>query len=230
MLAARGVADRRAARPTPAARAAANAREIAHVESPPLAQIVEQMLTVSNDETAELLTREIGVVAHAGAAPTAAGTHEIPVVLAGLGGTRRRSWSLHDGSGLAPDDRITCAALSGVVALGDAAEVRGASIDGLAIAGQHRNAGRPARRNRSLYGRLRAKTGHIDGVVGLAGVIDRRRGPAFRRLRVHRQRRLLDDGGRKPAGQIAEAIGSYLDTRRSREPHLVPRAALECKP
>ena len=61
MLSARGVTIANGA--TDPGHAVAGApREIARVSSPPLDEIVDQMLTVSNDETAELLTRELGVV------------------------------------------------------------------------------------------------------------------------------------------------------------------------
>ena len=80
------------------------------------------MLTASNDETAELLTRELGVV-RGGGGTTAAGRRAIPAVLA-RSGVPVAGVVLHDGSGLAPDNRITCASLLGVVGLGRATEVR----------------------------------------------------------------------------------------------------------
>ncbi len=41
--------------------APAGARELAHVDSAPLSDIVRELLTVSDNYTAELLTRELGV-------------------------------------------------------------------------------------------------------------------------------------------------------------------------
>jgi D-alanyl-D-alanine carboxypeptidase/D-alanyl-D-alanine-endopeptidase (penicillin-binding protein 4) len=189
-------------------------RDVADVASPPLVQIVEQMLTVSNDETAELLTREVGRV-RAGVGTTAAGTLEIPAVLAALG-VPVQGVVLHDGSGLAPDDRITCASLLGVVSL--ATQARFSPItQGLAVAGQSGTlAGRLV--GTALAGRLRAKTGHIDGVVGLAGVVDAA-APAGHPSRDDQLVRFafLANGDFSTAtgdtlqDQIAATIGDYLD-------------------
>jgi serine-type D-Ala-D-Ala carboxypeptidase/endopeptidase (penicillin-binding protein 4) len=190
-------------------------REVARVASPPLDQIVEQMLTVSNDETAELLTRELGV-ARAGRGTTAAGTREIVAELTRLG-VPMEGVVLHDGSGLAPDNRITCASLLGVVALG--AQPRfSAVVDGLPIAGRTGTlAGRFG--GTTLVGRLRAKTGHIDGVVGLAGVVGAhpRRAERFAFLA---NGNFSTATGESLQDQTGEAIGRYLDEPDPR--NLVP--------
>jgi D-alanyl-D-alanine carboxypeptidase/D-alanyl-D-alanine-endopeptidase (penicillin-binding protein 4) len=198
----------------PGRASAAHEHEVARVESPPLGQIVEQMLTVSNDETAELLTREVGRV-RAGVGTTAAGTHVIPAVLARLG-VPVGGVVLHDGSGLAPDDRVTCAALLGALALGSQPRFS-AITDGLAVAGQSGTLiGRLV--GTTLAGRLRAKTGHIDDVVGLAGVIDAAT-PAGHPPddEVRARFAFLANGnfststGESLQNQIAETIGDYLD-------------------
>jgi len=205
---ARGVSD-------PGQASAPNERSLASVASPPLVQIVEQMLTESNDETAELLTREVGRV-RADVGTTAAGTLEISAVLAALG-VPVRGMVLHDGSGLAPDDRITCASLLGVVSL--ATQERFAPIaQGLPVAGQsgtlaERLVGTP------LAGRLRAKTGHIDGVVGLAGFIDAAtsaghpaRDDPLIRFAFLANGNFSTVTGETLQDQIAETLGDYLDT------------------
>ena len=110
--------SRRGAAPARRARSRASSRR----RSP---TIVEQMLTVSNDETAELLTRELGVARARRAAPPRAGHARDPGRARAARACRSTGVVLHDGSGLAPDDRVTCAALLGVVELGGAAEVRG---------------------------------------------------------------------------------------------------------
>jgi serine-type D-Ala-D-Ala carboxypeptidase/endopeptidase (penicillin-binding protein 4) len=77
---------------------------------------------------------------------------------------------MHDGSGLAPTDRVSCTTLLQLIEV--TSRPRFAAVDkGLAIAGQSgtlatRFVGDP------LAGELRAKTGSIDGVVGLVGRID----------------------------------------------------------
>jgi D-alanyl-D-alanine carboxypeptidase/D-alanyl-D-alanine-endopeptidase (penicillin-binding protein 4) len=166
MLEARGVTiDGGAA--DPGQPAPAGAREIARIESAPLAQIVGEMLTDSNNETAELLTREIGARrGHDGT--TEVGVRAIPQVLAGLG-VPVAGIDLQDGSGLAHENRVTCRALIGVLALAARPRLR-AIADGLAVAGR---TGTLATRftGTALVDRLWAKTGHITGVVGLAGLV-----------------------------------------------------------
>jgi D-alanyl-D-alanine carboxypeptidase/D-alanyl-D-alanine-endopeptidase (penicillin-binding protein 4) len=205
LLAARGVQISqgvRAETSTPA-----GTYEIARVESPPLAAIVEQMLTISNNETAELLTRELGV-ARGGAGTTAAGTRAVRAVLAPLG-VPVAGVDLHDGSGLAPDDRVTCDALLRVIDLADRRPF-GAIDRGLAIAGRtgtlaSRFAGTP------LEGRLRATTGHISGVVGLVGVIDGGPQRVDPRFAFVANGTFSTDGGAILQDEIATAIGAYPD-------------------
>ena len=144
------------------------AREIASVSSPPLSEIVAGMLTSSDNLTAEVLTRELGV-ATAGRGSTEAGTAAITSDLRRLA-VPVDGVSLTDGSGLAPSDRATCIALLRALRLGDRPRLA-ALREGLADAGESgtlalRFGGDP------LRGRLHAKTGQIAGVAGLAGVID----------------------------------------------------------
>ncbi len=148
--------------------APAGAVEIASVSSPPLAEIVAGMLTSSDNLTAELLVREVGV-ATAGTGTSEAGTDAVVAELTSLG-VPTEGVDLADGSGLAPNNRVTCDALLGVVGLGDRPRFE-ALRDGLADAGESgtlalRFVGDP------LQSRLHAKTGQIDGVVGLAGVVE----------------------------------------------------------
>jgi D-alanyl-D-alanine carboxypeptidase/D-alanyl-D-alanine-endopeptidase (penicillin-binding protein 4) len=169
------------------------------------------MLTDSNNETAELLTREIGR-RRADDGTTEAGTRAIPGVLAALG-VPVTGVDLHDGSGLAHENRVTCRALLGVLAL--AQRPRLAALDrGLAVAGAtgtlvDRFVGTP------LAGRLRAKTGHIDGVVGLAGVVS----PGARFAFVANGDFTTDEGARMQDA-VGSAVGEYLDT--AGPPGLVP--------
>jgi D-alanyl-D-alanine carboxypeptidase/D-alanyl-D-alanine-endopeptidase (penicillin-binding protein 4) len=188
-------------------RAPTGAREITRVESPPLSAIVEQMLTASNNETAELLTRELGF-ARGGAGTTAAGTQAVRAALAHLG-VPVAGVDLHDGSGLAPTDRVTCDALLRVVELGARAPLtaidRGLPVAGLTGTLTSRFSGT------SLVGRLRAKTGHITGVVGLAGVIDSQTGPAEPRFAFVANGPFSTDAGAQLQDEIAAAIGAYPD-------------------
>ena len=153
---------------TRSGRAPPGARELARVESPPLADIVAAMLTASDNYVAETLAREVGV-AHAHDGTSAGGAAAVVDVLKERG-IDTDGVALVDGSGLAPSNRITCDALVGVMDL--ASRPRYRALDrGLAVAGQ---TGTLARRfvGDPLQGVLRAKTGHIDGVAGFVGIVD----------------------------------------------------------
>ncbi len=140
-----------------------DAREVARVESAPMSELVAAMLRSSDNLAAELLTREMS-----DDGTTAGGVTALTAALTDAGIDTSRI-ALLDGSGLAPGDRIPCAALLQVLSLTDA---RFAPIDaGLPVAGE---TGTLARRflGDPLAGVLRAKTGNIEDVIGLSGVVD----------------------------------------------------------
>lgn len=147
-----------------------DAVEIASVQSPPLAELVAAMIRESDNLMAELLVREIGL-ARAGEGTTEAGTKEIVEVLRELD-IDVDGVSLIDGSGLDRGNRATCGSALGALDL--RGDDRFAALDaGLAIAGRtgtlhKRFDGTP------LEGRLRAKTGSLNDVVGLVGVLEGR--------------------------------------------------------
>ncbi len=184
--------------------APAHTRSIAHISSPPIGALVDEMLTSSDNYTAELLTREIGfAAAHSGT--TAAGIETITRTLAALG-VPTRGFALHDGSGLAPSDRVTCNALAQVLALMRTKQF--ADLDrGLPVAGQtgtlaERFVGDP------LAGVLRAKTGEIDGVVGLSGILDDGQHLRFAFLA---NGAFSTAGGRALQTEMARIVASYPD-------------------
>jgi D-alanyl-D-alanine carboxypeptidase/D-alanyl-D-alanine-endopeptidase (penicillin-binding protein 4) len=193
--------------------APANAQEIAHVDSPPLSAIVEAMLTASDNYTAELVTRELGVVTSK-TGTTAAGTTAVVGALMSLG-VPTAGMTLHDGSGLAPDDRVTCDALLRVLALAHRAKF--AAMDrGLPVAGRSgtlalRFLGDP------LSGVLRAKTGSIDGVVSLSGTIDAGPRPWFAFVA---NGNFSTAGGGQLQDDVAHAVARYPDSADTAE--LVP--------
>ncbi|MGQ0823863.1 MAG: D-alanyl-D-alanine carboxypeptidase/D-alanyl-D-alanine endopeptidase [Actinomycetota bacterium] len=164
LLSARGVIVGAVARAT----APLDAREVARVESPTVAEIVTSMLTSSDNLTAELLLREIGL-ARADAGTTDAGAQAAVAILDELG-VPTEGLVLADGSGLARSNLATCGTL--VAVLGLASDPRFAALDhGLSIAGR---SGTLATRLQGdpLEAILRAKTGFLDDVAGLAGVLD----------------------------------------------------------
>lgn len=185
-----------------------DAHEVAHVDSPPLSAIVAEMLTSSDNYTAEELLRDLAVGANgAAAATTEAGTqiveHEMGVL-----GIPATGLVMHDGSGLAPDDRVSCTTMLHVIDL--STQPKFAAIDkGLAIAGRTgtlagRFIGDP------LAGNLRAKTGSIGGVVGLVGTID---GPDDLHFAFIANGDFSTGAGEVLQNQIAAAVGATPDIR-----------------
>jgi D-alanyl-D-alanine carboxypeptidase/D-alanyl-D-alanine-endopeptidase (penicillin-binding protein 4) len=162
-LQARGIAVGGAPR---AGTAPAGATEVASLDSPPLAQIVAEMLTTSDNETAEAALKEIGVAA-SGEGSWAAGAVGLTELLAEAGvpvdGVR-----VADGSGLSIENRFTCRTLVDVLGLPETGQ---AVRDGLAVAGE---TGTLAERwlGTDVAGRMRAKTGSLRNVTALAGEVE----------------------------------------------------------
>jgi D-alanyl-D-alanine carboxypeptidase/D-alanyl-D-alanine-endopeptidase (penicillin-binding protein 4) len=162
-LRARGVAVTGDAR---AGSAPDGAAEVATLASPPLSQVVAEMLTNSDNETAEAALKEIGL-AESGEGSWAAGAAALEAMLSEAGVTMD-GVDIVDGTGLSIADQLTCRTLADVLALPETAPV---VRDGLAIAGQtgtlaERWVGTP------VAGRLRAKTGSLRNVTSLAGEVD----------------------------------------------------------
>jgi D-alanyl-D-alanine carboxypeptidase/D-alanyl-D-alanine-endopeptidase (penicillin-binding protein 4) len=180
----------------------AGAREIASVDSAPLGDIVGEILRDSNNYGAEMLMREIGYRrGHAGS--TAAGIEETLPMLKRLG-VPTAGVVMQDGSGLSPDDRVTCDALLAAVRL--ASKPKFAAIDrGLPVAGE---TGTLANRFRGdpLAGRLRAKTGSIDNVVALSGTIDQAEHPTFSFMA---NGGFTKEGGYGLQSAVAHAVATY---------------------
>ena len=164
LLAARGVT----VGPVAHATAPRSTTAIASVSSPTLHDIVASMLPSSNNLTAELLTRLLGTTASS-QGTTQAGVTVVADRLRALG-IDTTPLNLLDGSGLSPDDRATCNVLLQALEKGDVDRYRGL-VDGLPIAGQ-RGTLADEFRGTPIAGHLRAKTGSLDGVTGLAGFLD----------------------------------------------------------
>ena len=167
LLRARGVTV--AGEPT-AGQPPAGAVKVAHVNSLPVAEIVGEMLRESDNNTAELLVKELGK-RFGGGGSTAAGLDVIRSTLA-ESGLAVDGLTTIDGSGLDRGDRASCQllmdALAGAGPDGDLAR-------GLPVAGR---TGTLATRFRGspVVDRLQAKTGSLDGVTALSGYLDGTRG------------------------------------------------------
>jgi D-alanyl-D-alanine carboxypeptidase/D-alanyl-D-alanine-endopeptidase (penicillin-binding protein 4) len=145
-----------------------DAAEVATVASPPLHAIVGSMLTSSDNLSAEMITKELGVH-DSKQGTTAAGTAAIKARLLHLG-LPAQQLALVDGSGLDRGNRITCNLLVATLGLADRPGFE-TLVTGLPVAGQ---SGTLIDQfvGTALAGRVRAKTGSLEGVAGLAGLID----------------------------------------------------------
>jgi D-alanyl-D-alanine carboxypeptidase/D-alanyl-D-alanine-endopeptidase (penicillin-binding protein 4) len=184
--------------------APADATELAHVMSPPMRAIVGSMLSSSDNLSAELLTKEMGHRTRK-EGTTAAGVAAVTAELAKLG-VPIADGALKDGSGLDRGNRVTCANLVAALRLVERPELA-ALHDGLPVAGQ----------NGTLYdqflgstlaGNFRGKTGSLDGVTGLMGVMD---------LGRHLRFAFLENGsfseaqGERIRVDIGEIVGRFPD-------------------
>jgi D-alanyl-D-alanine carboxypeptidase/D-alanyl-D-alanine-endopeptidase (penicillin-binding protein 4) len=148
-----------------AAGAPPNAPELAAIESPAVREIVAELLTLSDNNTAELLTKEMGLKA-TNQPTTAAGVATIRSAL------ERRNLPLDgvsfaDGSGLDPADKLTCRIVADILtSFGPTTEIGG----NLPIAGKtgtlHDRYTSPP-----LVDNLRAKTGRLLNASAMSGYL-----------------------------------------------------------
>lgn len=152
---------------------AAGATEIARVESPPIGDIVQRMLTNSENNYAEAMAHLVGgkvlgkPTFAGGAAATAAALADLGISTGGV--------SLADGSGLSTRNRVPAQVLAAV--LTDVARATDPDLaaigPGLAVAGLTGTLADRFQTPATAAGRgfVHAKTGTLTGVVSLAGTV-----------------------------------------------------------
>jgi serine-type D-Ala-D-Ala carboxypeptidase/endopeptidase (penicillin-binding protein 4) len=147
------------------------AEEVAAVSSAPLAQIVQRILEVSDNEASEVLLRHIGL-ADQGEGSFVGGQTAVERVLKANGVDMRGS-VLYDGSGLSRENEMSPDLLVDVIrwaASDDQPDLR-AVVTGLPVAGFTGSlANRFDQGAVEGPGRVRAKTGTLTGVTSLAGI------------------------------------------------------------
>ena len=156
-----------------AATAPAPGTQLGVVSSPPLVRILEEMLRTSDNTVAEMVARQVALARNEPASFAGAGTAvldqltDLGVPTAGV--------RISDGSGLSLDDRVTPQLLSAILTLAARADrpALHALFTGLPVAGY---SGTLADRYRGPNGNpadglLRAKTGTLTGINGLAGYV-----------------------------------------------------------
>ncbi len=153
-------------------RAAGSATVLGEVRSPTLGELVERMLTVSDNDLAEALAHLAG--AAAGDGSFAGGAAAMQRVLTDLGvGTQDQV--IRDGSGLSLQDSLTPSALAATfaaIAADPAGTAAGPVLSGVPVAGLTGTlANRFVGRADDGRGLVWAKTGTLTGVVTLAGTV-----------------------------------------------------------
>jgi serine-type D-Ala-D-Ala carboxypeptidase/endopeptidase (penicillin-binding protein 4) len=162
---------------TVAPTAAHGGRPVARVRSAPLAEIVQHIVEVSDNEGAEVLAHQVAVAqgrpaTFAGAA--VAVRHALGKLAISTAGDR-----IYDGSGLSRDDRLRAATLLSVIRTASSERHPGlrSAVADLPVAGFTGSlAARFDTGNPLGLGRVRAKTGTLTGVHGLAGTVTTRDG------------------------------------------------------
>lgn len=145
-------------------------RELVTWQSPPMSDIVTQMMMNSDNTTAELIVKELGV-ASAEQGSTTAGTLALSTSLRGAGLTEAGLFAV-DGSGLSDENRVTCSLVHDALELPThKATIRAA----MPVAGESGTladvfAGTP------WEGRIRAKTGYLARSSALSGYFTTDRG------------------------------------------------------
>jgi len=137
---------------------------VAKVDSQPLPAVLQEMLTTSDNNTAELVLKEIGLAA-GGAGTTVLGLEKVMTTL-GEWGIPLEGVTLVDGSGLSDENRLTCQALLAVLQHGSVDDAVG---QGLPLGGKKGGTLYDAfQEGEPLSGVLRAKTGTLDNTDGVA--------------------------------------------------------------
>jgi D-alanyl-D-alanine carboxypeptidase/D-alanyl-D-alanine-endopeptidase (penicillin-binding protein 4) len=125
------------------------------VQSAPMTDVVKEMLSTSDNNTAEMLLKELGV-AKAGAGTREAGIGVVTAALASWG-LPMTGVVMADGSGLSNDDRVTCDLLVGILARHGPAEPLGAGLPVAGVSGTLQDVFKDS----PLAGKLLAKTGTL---------------------------------------------------------------------
>jgi D-alanyl-D-alanine carboxypeptidase/D-alanyl-D-alanine-endopeptidase (penicillin-binding protein 4) len=145
--------------------ASADLPVVASIDSAPLSNVIAEMLTNSDNNTAELVLKEIGL-ARLSTGTRIAGAQVVQSVLLELG-LPVDGLTIVDGSGLDRGNRATCSLITAVLERDGGFGLLG---NGLAIAGQTGTL-RDLLGETSASERLHAKTGTLTGAKALSGFV-----------------------------------------------------------
>lgn len=185
-----GVTVRGKPRPT---KASPQREIVAEVQSPTLAQIVQYLIEVSDNETTEVVLRH-AAIASGRRGTSANGTTAVRTTLSRLGVDMQRA-RIYDGSGLSRKNRLSLDMLAQTLQLAaspDHPKLRRV-VSGLPVAGFN---GSLEQRFITMgtegHGLVRAKTGTLSGVHALAGVAADHEGTPLVFVAVADRVRLID--------------------------------------
>jgi D-alanyl-D-alanine carboxypeptidase/D-alanyl-D-alanine-endopeptidase (penicillin-binding protein 4) len=188
-----------------------NAADAVAIESATYSDVVKEMLTESDNNTAELLLKDLARRAGTHPATREAGVAARAAALRSLGIDPAGVHAI-DGSGLDRSDRATCTALI------ETLTTRPGGYDleqMLAVAGETGTLDDRFRTSR-LAGTLRAKTGSLDGVTALVGVVD----PTAKvklRFSFISNGAFSDPGGKALQDRLVAALATYPEAPAAQE-------------
>jgi D-alanyl-D-alanine carboxypeptidase/D-alanyl-D-alanine-endopeptidase (penicillin-binding protein 4) len=196
-------------KPQPAT-AGEDATEYASVSSAPLAQIAQWVLEVSDNEGAEVLAHHVAI-AEDRPASFAGAAEAVGTVLSGLG-VDTTGARIYDGSGLSRENRLAPETLLSVleVAADDEQPELRQVVAGLPVAGFTGSLTyRFESGDEEGLGRVRAKTGTLTGVHGLAGVVTTRDGTELAFVAIADRVKLVNNlDARERIDQVAAALAA----------------------
>jgi D-alanyl-D-alanine carboxypeptidase/D-alanyl-D-alanine-endopeptidase (penicillin-binding protein 4) len=180
--------------------APAGATEVAAVSSLPMRDLVGEMVLASDNNTAEMLLKELGL-ARKGAGTTEAGLAAVPEVLAEAG-LPIDGLALRDGSGLDPESRLPCRTVMTVLdRYGRTSDL----TNHLAVAGRTGTL-RLRMGGDDTVGRVFAKTGTLNTVNALAGWAETPGGSVLQFVGIGNG---VDPRGRSASDAFAKALMTY---------------------
>jgi D-alanyl-D-alanine carboxypeptidase/D-alanyl-D-alanine-endopeptidase (penicillin-binding protein 4) len=189
-------------------RAPVGATTLAEISSQPIPRLIEQMLLASDNVLAEALARQVAIAEDAPAsfAGAVVATRQVLARLGMPAGDR-----LLDGSGLSAQDRVTPALLAALLrAAADPEQPRlHALVPGLPVSGYLGTLDDRYRTGPAALaaGEVRAKTGTLDGVSSLAGLV---RGTDGRLLVFAVVADRVPAGGTLPAEAALDEVAAAL--------------------
>lgn len=140
--------------------------ELGSLDSAPLSSLLRFMLAESDNTTAELLLKEVGR-AWSGTGSTLDGALATLELLAEDAGRPVLVFPPADGSGLSPENELTCRQVTDILEIGGPDGLLGSYLPVAGESGTLRNRFTDS----TAAGRVRAKTGSLPGVSSLAGFV-----------------------------------------------------------